>query len=127
MLQALWARLYRALGILLGTLLIGTAGYMFIEGWKAFDALYMTVITVGTVGYGETLPLNTPGRVFTIFLILGGLGAVGYAFSSVTAFIVEGELTDVLRRRTMLAKISALKDHFIVCGCGIIGRTLIGK
>lgn len=125
MLKHLWERLYVALGILAATLLVGTLGYTLIEGWRPFDALYMTVITVGTVGFGETHPLHASGRVFTIFLILGGLGAVGYAFSSVTAFIVEGELTDVLRRRRMLKKIEILKDHYIVCGGGGIGRTIM--
>ncbi|MBI5242571.1 MAG: potassium channel protein [Elusimicrobia bacterium] len=125
MLKHLWERLYVALGILAATLLIGTFGYTLIEGWNPFDALYMTVITVATVGFGEIHPLHASGRVFTIFLILGGLGAVGYAFSSVTAFIVEGELTDVLRRRRMLKKIATLKDHYIVCGGGGIGRTIM--
>ena len=118
-------RLSIAVFILAVTLFIGTLGYTLIERWNALDALYMTVITVGTVGYGEVHPLDAAGRIFTIFLILGGLGAVGYAFSSVTAFIVEGELKDVLRRRKMLAKIAALKDHYIVCGGGGIGRTIV--
>lgn len=118
-------RLSLAIGILAAVLLIGTLGYSQLEGWTLFDALYMTVITVGTIGYGETHELHTTGRVFTIFLILGGLGAVGYAFSSVTAFIVEGELKDVLRRRKMLSQIHALKGHYVVCGGGAVGRTIM--
>jgi len=124
MLQHMRERLAIAVFILAAVLFVGTLGYTLIERWNSLDALYMTVITVATVGYGETHPLSTPGRVFTMFLILGGLGAVGYAFSSVTAFIVEGELKDVLRRRKMLAKIAALKDHYIICGGGSIGRTI---
>jgi voltage-gated potassium channel len=125
MIRAVRERLLRAILILASALFIGTLGYSLVEGWPLFDALYMTVITVGTIGYGEVHPLSPPGRVFTIFLILGGLGAVGYAFSSVTAFFVEGELQDVLRRRKMRSRISALKDHFIVCGAGNTGRTII--
>ncbi|MFA6091850.1 MAG: potassium channel protein [Elusimicrobiota bacterium] len=125
MFKDLRERLSIACGIFTVVLLIGTCGYVFIEGWSAFDALYMTVITVATIGYGEVHPLSNAGRAFTIFLIFGGLGAVGYAFSSITAFIVEGELNDVLRRRRMKAKISALKEHYIVCGGGNTGRTIM--
>ncbi|MFA6030499.1 MAG: potassium channel protein [Elusimicrobiota bacterium] len=125
MLRDIRDRLAVAFVIVIVALVVGTLGYRLIEGWGLLDALYMTVITVATIGYGETHPLSNAGRVFTIFLIFGGLGAVGYAFSSVTAFIVEGELKDVLRRRRMKAKISALKNHYIVCGGGSTGRTIM--
>ncbi|MEK7656696.1 MAG: NAD-binding protein [Elusimicrobiota bacterium] len=111
--------------ILASVLLVGTVGYVVIEGWSVFDGLYMTIITVATVGYGETHPLSIAGRVFTIFLIFGGLGAVGYAFSTLTAFIIEGELRDVLRRRKMLSKIAALRKHYIICGGGNTGRIIM--
>lgn len=110
------------LGVVLG---VGTAGYMLVEGWGAFDALYMTVITVGTIGYGETHPLSPAGRVFTIFLILMGLGTTAYAFSQLTAFIVEGDLSAAFRRNKMLKRISELENHFIVCGLGNTGRVVL--
>ncbi|MBI5202229.1 MAG: potassium channel protein [Elusimicrobia bacterium] len=103
----------------------GTAGYRLIEGWPLFDSLYMTVITLATVGYGETHPLSHAGRVFTIGLILVGIGVLTYAFSSLTAFIVEGDLNDALRRRRMQTKIAKLAGHFIVCGGGHTGRIIL--
>jgi len=100
------------------TLLIGTFGYMQIEGWDAMDALFMTVITLSTIGYGETHPLSPAGRLFTIFLIFGGLGFVAYAFSLITATVIDGHLSNALRRRRMIKEIARLKNHFIICGTG---------
>lgn len=106
-------------------LAVGVVGYRLIEGWSLFDSLYMTVITLATVGYGETHPLSFGGRVFTIGMILIGIGVLTYAFSSLTAFIVEGDLKDVLRRRRMQSKIAKLAGHFIVCGAGHTGRIIL--
>lgn len=111
-----------AIGAALST---GVIGYRWIEGWNYFDSLYMTVITLGTVGYGETHPLSHNGRVFTIFMILFGIGVLTYALSTLTAFIVEGELNDILRRRRMEAKIKKLSGHYIICGAGRTGRTIM--
>lgn len=125
MLDSVRARLLQVV-VLLGVVLgVGTAGYMLVEGWGAFDALYMTVITVGTIGYGETHPLSPAGRVFTILLILMGLGTTAYAFSQLTAFIVEGDLSAAFRRNKMLKRISELENHFIVCGLGNTGRVVL--
>ncbi|MCK7522614.1 MAG: potassium channel family protein [Ignavibacteriales bacterium] len=77
--------------------LAGTAGYSVIERWSLFDSLYMTVITLATVGYGETHPLSTPGRVFTLFLIMGGMGIILYGVSEVTQFIVQGGIGGIAR------------------------------
>ena len=104
---------------------VGVAGYRIIEGWSLFDSLYMTVITLATVGYGEVHPLNQAGRAFTIGLILVGIGVLTYAFSTLTAFIVEGDLTDALRRRRMKEKIAKLSGHYIVCGAGHTGRIIL--
>lgn len=104
--------------ILFGVLAIGTVGYVLIEGWSIFDALYMTVITIGTVGYGETRPLTTEGRAFTIGLIFIGIGAFTYALSSITAFVVEARVFDLWGKRRMERRIAALTDHVIVCGGG---------
>lgn len=109
-------RIARVSGLLLITLLIGTAGYTLIEGWTPFDALYMTVITLATVGYGETNPLTHAGRVFTVFLILGGVSIIAYTFSTLTSIIVEGQLSMVLKRRRMEKEIAKLSGHYIVCG-----------
>ena len=98
--------------------LVGVVGYMTIEGWSAFDAFYMTVITLGTVGYGETHTLSTSGRVFTIGLIFVGIGTFAYALSSVTAFWVEAHVFGLWRKRRMERRIAELRDHIIVCGGG---------
>jgi len=100
----------------MGIIVTGMAGYAFIERWSALESLYMTVITISSVGFMEVRPLSDSGRLFTIFLILCGSGVLIYCVSLITAFVVEGELTDVIRRRKMNKKINALKDHFIVCG-----------
>lgn len=100
----------------------GVGGYMFIEDWSLLDSLYMTVITIASVGFMEVHPLSAQGRVFTIFLILLGTGVLVYGVSTIIAFIVEGELTDTLRRRKMQNKIAAMKGHFIVCGVGQTGK-----
>ncbi|MHB8907932.1 MAG: potassium channel family protein [Syntrophales bacterium] len=109
-------RLASVTGLLLISLFIGTVGYIIIEGWGPFDALYMTVITLATVGYGETKPLTHAGRVFTLFLILGGVSIVAYTFSTLTSIIVEGQLSMVLKRRHMEQEITKLSGHYIVCG-----------
>jgi voltage-gated potassium channel len=108
-----------ALAAVLGA---GTLGYQLIEGWSFADALYMTVITVATIGYGEVHPLSPAGRTFTIFLIFGGIGLLTYAVSAVTAFLVEGELHEALRKRRLEKIIDHLKDHYIICGAGRTGR-----
>jgi voltage-gated potassium channel len=112
---------------LVACLIVGTLGYRFIEGWSLFDGLYMTVITLATVGYGETHPLSTPGRAFTMALILVGIAVVTYAFSTVTAIIVEGELSKAFRRRRMEKDISKLSGHFIVCGGGHTGGVICAE
>lgn len=108
-------------------LVAGTLGYKLIEGWSLFDGLYMTVITLATVGYGETHPLTTAGRVFTMGLILVGIAVVTYAFSTTTAIIVEGELSQAFRRRRMEKDIAKLSGHFIVCGAGHTGGVVCAE
>ena len=103
----------------------GTAGYMAIERWPFFDALYMTVITLTTVGYGETHPLSMPGRIFTIFLILSGFGLLTYGVTSGISFLLEGEMGNFLRRKRMNKQIQELSGHYIICAKGIIGEYVI--
>lgn len=121
----IYKRLFRVITALIAVLLAGVTGYMGIEGWDFFDALYMTIITIASVGYGETHPLSHEGRIFTILLILCGSATLIYGLSTLTAFIVEGELTDILRRRKMSKLIENLRGHFIVCGISATGRYVV--
>jgi len=87
-------------------ILLGTAGYTFIEGWPPLESLFMTVITISTVGYNEVAPLSPPGEVFSILLILLGVGGAGYTFSVLTDYIVAGELRGALRKQRMIRVLS---------------------
>ncbi len=102
----------------------GVAGYMLIEGWSFIDSIFMTVTTITTVGYDEVHPLSEAGRIFSIFLIIGGVGGALYALSAVVAFVVEGEFGTRLGRRQMKNKIAKLKNHFIICGYGRVGQEI---
>lgn len=108
-------------GIFLGLLAVGTAGYIVLEEWPAIDAFYMTVITISTVGFGEIRAMSNTGRLFTAVLIVSGVGAAAYTFSSVADYIVAGELRGVLRRQRMENRIRKLENHYIVCGYGRVG------
>jgi len=120
-------RLATVLALLALTLLAGTVGYTLVEGWPLFDALYMTVITLATVGYGETNPLSPAGRIFTMFLILGGVSLVAYAFSTITSIILEGQLSIVFKRRRMEKEVAKLSGHYIVCGLSHSARVIIDE
>lgn len=113
------------LALLFLIILVGIVGYHTIEGWPWFDALYMTVITLATVGYGEIHPLSFNGRLFTVFLIIGGMGILLYGVTELTAFLVEGEMTGFLRRRRMNKNIQKMSNHYILCGWGLKGRHVL--
>lgn len=117
-------RLRRGIIILASIIAAGTIGYMLIEGWPFGDAIYMTMITISTVGYGEVHPLTHAGRIFSIFLIVGGVSGALFVFSAIIEYIVEGRLRATIGRRQMKAKIAKLKDHFILCGYGIVGKEI---
>jgi len=103
---------------------IGTAGYMIIEGWGLIDSIYMTIITITTVGFSEIHEMSKSGRIFTIGLVFIGVGFFLYVAGSLVQFMVEGRIQDILGRRTLNKKIGHLKNHYIVCGYGRIGRVL---
>ncbi|MDQ7838297.1 MAG: potassium channel protein [Thermodesulfobacteriota bacterium] len=110
--------------ILIFVIAFGTSGYMLIEKWDFLDALYMTVITLTTVGYGEVRPLGGSGRVFTICLLIMGVGFVFYMFGTITQIMVEGQFRRLLGRRKLEKQLAALKDHYIICGYGRIGQII---
>jgi voltage-gated potassium channel len=115
-------RLILVMGLLCFTLAVGTFGFAKVEGYSWFDAFYMTLTTITTVGYQELKPLSHAGRIFNSFLILFGVSAIFLAMGAITQTIIEFELRDssgVRRRRRMLRN---LHMHFIVCGFGRVGR-----
>jgi voltage-gated potassium channel len=104
------------------TLLVGTTGYVLIEGWAWDDALYMVVTTVATVGFGEVHPLSPAGRLFTMLLIFVGVGSLFYAFGAIMSYVFEGHLLHQLEARRMESRLQHITDHFVLCGYGRVGR-----
>jgi voltage-gated potassium channel len=104
---------------------IGACGYILIEHWPVLDALYMSVITISTVGFGEVRPLSPAGRLFTIGLIVTGAGSAIYLFSVIGELVVEGRLKEFLGKSAMNRKIHGLQGHVIVCGFGRFGRAVV--
>ena len=116
-----------AVVLLLGVLAGGTAGYMVIEGWNAWDAFYMTVTTVATVGFGEVHPLSFGGQVFTIVLIFGGVGTAFYTVTLLATVIVEGGLHRRFEKRRAARMLEQIANHFILCGYGRIGSIIANE
>ncbi|MFO0841264.1 MAG: potassium channel protein [Gemmataceae bacterium] len=116
-------RMYLLLVLLAVLIVVGTVGYWLIEkDFSLFDALYMTVITLTTVGYGETHPLSTAGRVFTMALLLVGVFTFFYSATELVRGIVSGEVQQLLGREKMARSLAGLTNHLIVCGYGRMGR-----
>lgn len=118
------ARVLTALGVFALLLSGGTVGFMLIERWSFFDALYMTVTTVTTVGFQEVRPLDTEGRIFTIFLVLFGVGTAFYLLTTLVALVIEGDLGVALGLTRMKSRIDQLRDHYILCGFGRVGEEI---
>ncbi len=119
------ARLKIAILFLILIFGVGTIGYIVIEKWSFIDAFYMTVITLATVGFGEIHPLSQTGRIFTIFLILSGLGILMFVIESGLSFLLEGELGNIVRRKKMEKQIQGLREHYIICAEGETGKFVI--
>ncbi|HXX81167.1 MAG TPA: NAD-binding protein, partial [Thermodesulfovibrionales bacterium] len=111
--------------LLIGVIIVfGVLGYVVIEGWTFFDALYMTITTITTVGYGEVHKLSEMGRLFTIFLIVFGVATILYTFNNAARIVIEGEMQEVFGRRKMEKTIKGLRDHYVVCGYGRMGTVI---
>jgi voltage-gated potassium channel len=109
--------------LLPGVLVYGVAGYMLVEGWSFLDALYMTILTLTTVGYREVRPLDDTGKVFTITLLIFGVAVVLATISLIAGWIAEQAVRRDWRRRRMGRRIGSMSDHFIICAYGRVGRT----
>jgi len=110
--------------ILIIILIYGTSGYMFLEDMSLTDSIYMTVISITTVGFSEVRPLSPAGKYFTVVLIFGGVGFFLYMVSLITEAMLAGGLHTFLGRKNMEKKLNVMKDHYIVCGFGRIGKVI---
>lgn len=124
-------RFYKLMCLIVLVVIAGSLGYYLIFDMKPkfIDCVYMTVISLTSVGYGEVLQVagNVPAQIFTMILITFGMGVILYAISTVTAILIEGELTGILRKRRMLKKIQKLRNHYIVCGGAETSKPLIDE
>ncbi|HSB06325.1 MAG TPA: potassium channel protein [Thermodesulfobacteriota bacterium] len=119
-----WQKLIQVLSLVILITAFGTAGYMAVEGWNFLDSLYMTIITISTAGFREVHELSPKGMIFTIVLIIGGVGTALIAFTAGARFILEGEIREIYGRKKLEKKIRELRDHYIICGYGRMGRII---
>lgn len=120
-------KIYSALFFLIAIIIVGVVGYVMISGYSWIDALYMTVITMTTVGYGEVIPLDDESKIFTIFLILASVIIVGYALSIITEYILSRDHIEQLKQKKMQKKIDSFNNHVVVCGYGRNGKQTVKK
>ncbi len=112
-------------GITLVLIIFGTITISYVEGWSLFNSLYMTLITITTVGFGEIQTLSPKGRMLIILILAGGIISISIWVSTITRFVIEKELGRIFRRRRMDKDLKKLKDHVIICGAGETGRITI--
>jgi voltage-gated potassium channel len=117
-------RAVKALSILVIILAVGTTGYVILERWGFLDALYMTVITITTVGFREVREVSAGGKIFTIFVIFSGIGIIAYILGMAAQAMVELQVRSIIGRRKLGLKIQSIKEHYIVCGFGRIGKII---
>ena len=113
-----------ALVVLLATLSVGVTGFHYLEGWNFVESLYATVVTISTVGYGDFSPRTSEGMLFTVFLITVGAGTMLYTVGLVTETMIEGRLKIIMGKGRLEKMIRKMNNHYIICGCGRIGRLI---
>jgi voltage-gated potassium channel len=123
--RTLWRRLLIVAGVLVSAVLLGTVGFMLVERWTLFDAFYMALITLTTVGYGEVHPLSFHGRMFASFLMLVGVATVFVSFAILGDTLLRLELTDYFDQRRRTRMLQHIAGHYIVCGAGRVGRSVV--
>jgi voltage-gated potassium channel len=121
------SRIHKTLFLVFAIILLGVVGYMILSDYSFVDALYMTVITITTVGFGEVQPFTPQEKIFTVFLILTSITVFGYAVSIFSEYLVSGKLFEQFKHRKVEKKIQSLKGHTIVCGFGRNGKQAILK
>ncbi len=117
--------LKKALLFMILIIVSGVAGFMIIEKWSFVDSLYMTVITLSTVGYSEVAPITPAGKIFVIILISSGIGTAAYFVSLMTRFILDGEFQELFRRKKMEGLLKNINEHYIVCGSGKVAHEAV--
>lgn len=120
-------RILPLLWVIVGIMALSTAGFHYIEGWGWLDSLYATVVTLGTVGYGDFVPKDDLGKIYVIFLIIVGISTISYVLLQLTAFVVEGHLQRMLRLRKVDNLIKKMEGHYIICGAGNMGRHIVAE
>jgi len=114
----------RIIGFFIAILFAGTTGFVVLEDMEVWDGIYLTALTITTVGYGDIVPTHVPGKIFTIVLVFTGVGLVLYSFTKFAETIVEGGLQNILEKRKMKRKVAELRNHYIVCGYGRMGKII---
>jgi len=122
-----YSRMWLSLLLLVAILTLGTMSYTVIEDMPVFDAFYMTLITISTVGFSEIRPLTQAGRLVTVFIIVTGISTLTYFLGQVFSLFLEGELQRILGRRKLVKQIETISNHYIVCGYGRIGKIVCSE
>lgn len=121
----LFPRIYTAVAFVAGVVIFGSLGYVLVEDYSWVEALYMTIITVSTVGFGEVRELSDGGMVFTTFLIMSSLGTFAYSISALTTYFVNGEYRNTFKEARVKQEVEKLSGHVIVCGLGRVGEMAV--
>jgi voltage-gated potassium channel len=116
-----------SISLLLLIVMIGTAGFHFLERVDIITSFYWTIVTVATIGYGDVVPQTMAGRIFSIIIIISGVSVALYTFTAAMAFSVEGQLKTIMGVTKMQEKIDQMKEHVIVCGYGKVGKNIVSN
>ncbi len=116
------SKLFAPVVVICIVIVIGIGGFMLIEDYSLLDAVYMTVITIATIGYEETRPLSNAGKIFNIFLILSSFATFAYAITRLSQYILDGGLNHYIKHRRLMHELDKLNDHVIICGFGRNGQ-----
>lgn len=127
MIEESWSKIFKSILLFIIIVSVGILGFMIIEDWNLMDSIYMTIITIATVGYGEIHPLTDEGRIFTIFLIVGGLGSAAAVLNSLVSLVLDNKLNTFLGRKNMNVALKKMENHVILCGFNQIGLIIAIK